>query len=166
VLYTGGPFPLAYHGWGDLFVFVFFGLIAVGGTFYVQALAWPLDALLAGVGLGSLSTAILVVNNLRDIETDARAGKRTLAVRFGVAATRAEYLVALLVALIVPVAGVAWFAWPIATLAALVVVPLCISPLRKVMRFGDPAELLPALGETARVVAVYGVVLAVGLAAG
>ena len=166
VLYTGGPFPLAYHGLGDVFVFVFFGLIAVGGTFYVQALTWPSDALLAGTGLGALSTAILVVNNLRDIETDARAGKRTLAVRLGPAATKAQYVFSLVVALGVPVVGVVWFSWPAATLATLIVVPLCEPPLRKVIGFTDPRELMPALGETARVVALYGLLLATGLALG
>ena len=76
VAYTGGPFPLAYLGLGDLFVFVFFGLVAVAGTYWVQARALPPDVLLAGVGVGALSTAILVVNNLRDLATDTRAGKR------------------------------------------------------------------------------------------
>ena len=80
----GGPFPLAYHGLGDLFVFVFFGLVAVGGTYWVQALSFGPEVLWAGAGMGALATAILVVNNLRDIKTDAQAGKRTLAVRDGV----------------------------------------------------------------------------------
>ncbi|MEE8146308.1 MAG: 1,4-dihydroxy-2-naphthoate polyprenyltransferase, partial [Longimicrobiales bacterium] len=77
VAYTGGPFPLAYHGLGDPFVFVFFGLVAVGGTYWVQALTVPADVFLAGAGMGALSTAILVANNLRDLETDTLAGKRT-----------------------------------------------------------------------------------------
>jgi len=166
VLYTGGPFPLAYHGLGDVFVFVFFGLVAVGGTYYVQALAWPPDAVLAGVGLGALSTAILVVNNLRDIETDARAGKRTLAVRLGVRGTRAEYVVTLIVAAAVPPVGVLSFGWPPLSLLALAAGPLCLSPLRAVFRYSEPAELIPALGGTARVVAVYGVLLAAGLGFG
>ncbi len=166
VLYTGGPFPLAYHGLGDVFVFVFFGLVAVGGTFYVQALEWPPDALLAGTGLGALSTAILVVNNLRDIGTDARAGKRTLAVRLGPGATKVQYVLMLLVAFDVPALGVLFFGWPTASLAALIVAPLCVPPLKKVLRFTDPRELLPALGETARVVALYGILLSAGLALG
>lgn len=166
VLYTGGPYPLAYHGLGDVFVFVFFGLVAVGGTYWVQARSWPPDALLAGTGLGGLSTALLVVNNLRDIETDARAGKRTLAVRLGRSGTRAEYVLLLLVAAAVPVIGVTMYAWPPLALAALLVAPLCASPLRAVMRARDPRALVPALGATARVVALYGALLTLGLALG
>ncbi len=166
VLYTGGPWPLAYHGLGDVFVFLFFGLAAVGGTVWVQGRIWPSDALVAGVAMGALTTAILVVNNLRDIPTDAKAGKRTLAVRLGVAGTRLEYVFLLGVALAVPVVGLAWLAWPRASLAALAVAPLCIGPVRRVMGFQDPRELLPALGETSRVVALYGALLAAGLALG
>jgi 1,4-dihydroxy-2-naphthoate polyprenyltransferase len=166
VLYTGGPYPLAYHGLGDVFVFVFFGLVAVGGTYYVQALSWTPDALLAGAGLGALSTALLVVNNLRDIETDARAGKRTLAVRLGRAGTRVEYVLLLGVAAAVPPVGVALFDWPAAALAVLLITPLCESPLRAVVSASDPEELIEALGGTARVLALYGVLLALGLALG
>lgn len=166
VLYTGGPYPLAYHGLGDVFVFVFFGLVAVGGTYWVQALAWPADALVVGAGLGALNTAILVVNNLRDLETDARAGKRTLAVRLGVQGTRAEYLLLLAVAAAVPVVGVVRLGWPTASLAALVAMAFAVAPTRAVLGFRHPRELLPALGGTARVVVVYGALLALGLAVG
>jgi 1,4-dihydroxy-2-naphthoate octaprenyltransferase len=166
VLYTGGPYPLAYHGLGDVFVFVFFGLIAVGGTYYVQALAWPPDALLAGIGLGAVSTAILVVNNLRDIETDERAGKRTLAVRLGARGTKVEYVTTLVVAGVVPIVGFLVFGWPAASLMALGAGLLCVKPLRTVFGYSDPAELIPALGGTARVVAVYGTLLALGLGLG
>ena len=166
VLYTGGPYPLAYHGLGDLFVFVFFGLVAVGGTYYVQGLSWPPDALLAGAGLGALSTAILVVNNLRDIETDTKANKRTLAVRLGPGATKVEYLLTLVVAFLVPIVGVRWMNWPAATLASLAFVPLAIAPTRAVFGYSDPRELLPALGATARVVVVYCILLSLGLALG
>jgi len=166
VLYTGGPFPLAYHGLGDLFVFVFFGLVAVGGTHWVQALAWPPDALLAGAGVGALNTAILVANNLRDIETDARAGKRTLAVRMGPSATKAEYVTALLVAAAVPVLGVVGLDWPPLALSPLLAAPLAIAPMRTVVRHRAAAELIPALGATAQLVAVYGVLLAMGLGLG
>ncbi len=166
VLYTGGPFPLAYHGLGDLFVFVFFGLVAVGGTYYVQALAWPADALLAGAGLGALSAALLVVNNLRDLETDARAGKRTLAVRLGRRGTQAQYVLLLAVAAAVPPVGIFLYGWPPAALVPLLVAPLTVPPLRAVLRAADPHALIPALGATARVVALYGALLALGLAYG
>jgi len=166
VAYTGGPFPLAYNGLGDVFVFLFFGLIAVGGTYFVQALAWPPDAWLAGTGLGALNTAILVVNNLRDIETDRRAGKRTLAVRLGVGGTRAELVLLFAAAALVPVVGWQVFSWPVASLAALIAIPMGLQPLRTAFRYEHPAELIPALGETARVVVVYGALLAAGLAFG
>jgi 1,4-dihydroxy-2-naphthoate polyprenyltransferase len=166
VLYTGGPFPLAYHGLGDVFVFVFFGPVAVGGTYFVQARLWPPDAVLAGVGLGALATAILVVNNLRDIETDARAGKRTLAVRLGARGTKVEYLATLAVAAAVPVVGVVRYEWPLLALVALGVVPLCIGPSKTVFGYRDPRELIPALGGTARNLALYGGLLALGLGFG
>jgi 1,4-dihydroxy-2-naphthoate octaprenyltransferase len=151
---------------GDVFVFVFFGLVAVGGTYFVQALAWPPDAVLAGAGLGALNTALLVVNNLRDIDTDARAGKRTLAVRLGVAGTRAELVLLIVVGALVPVVGWQFYGWPTASLASLIAIPLAGSPVRTAFRFEHPAELIPALGATARVVVVYGLVLAAGLALG
>jgi 1,4-dihydroxy-2-naphthoate octaprenyltransferase len=166
VLYTGGPAPLAYHGLGDVFVFVFFGLVAVGGTTYVQIGAWPADALLAGAGVGALSTAVLVVNNLRDIETDAAAGKRTLAVRLGRSGTRTEYALLLAAAAAVPPIGVLALGWPLAALAALVAFLVAVPPARAVLAHAHPRELLPALGGTARVLAVYGIALAAGLALG
>lgn len=89
--YTGGPLPLGYHGLGEIAVFIFFGLIGVAGSYYVQALSLPADPVLFSIPVGALIVAILVVNNLRDIETDARAGKRTLAVRFGARASVIEY---------------------------------------------------------------------------
>ncbi len=166
VLYTGGPYPLAYHGLGDLFVFVFFGLVAVSGTYYVQGLSWPADALVVGAALGALSTAVLVVNNLRDIETDARAGKRTLAVRLGRRGTRVEYVLMLAVAAVAPILGVWRLGWPAAAMGALAALPLAVRPWRSVLGHTDPLQLLPALGQTARVVALYGVLLGLGLALG
>ncbi len=166
ILYTGGPFPLAYHGLGDVFVFVFFGWVAVAGTYYVQALGWPPDAFLAGSGLGALSTAILVVNNLRDLDTDARAGKRTMAVRLGVRGTQAEYVILLVTAALVPLLGVVRLDWPWTTVAASFALLLAVSPLRTVFGYGHPRELIPALGGTARVVVVYGLLLALGFAFG
>jgi 1,4-dihydroxy-2-naphthoate octaprenyltransferase len=166
VLYTGGPFPLAYHGLGDVFVFVFFGLVAVGGTFFVQVHAWPVDAWLAGAALGALSTALLVVNNLRDIDTDAKAGKRTLAVRLGPEGTRAEYVALLLIAAAAPAVGVTMLGWPVAALASLLVAPLCWFPLRAVYADRHPRELIPALEATARILALYGLLLTLGLGLG
>ncbi len=167
IAYTGGPFPLAYHGLGDLFAFVFFGLVAVGGTYWVQALSFGPEVVLAGAGIGSLITGILVVNNLRDLKTDARAGKRTLAVRIGHAGTKGEFVFLLVVALTVPVAGVVVFGWSPWTLLALATgVPLR-APLRAVWVFRpgtNPARLIPALEGTARASGLYGVLLGVTLA--
>ena len=166
VAYTGGPYPLAYHGLGDPFVFVFFGLIAVGGTYWVQGLALPGDVLVAGAGMGALTTAILVANNLRDLETDAAAGKGTLAVRLGRNGSRAEYALLMAVGLAAPVLGVAVYQWPPVALIALAAGAASVSPVTLVMTTDDPRELIPALAGTARVVGLYGVLLAAGLAFG
>ncbi len=166
VAYTGGPYPLAYHGLGDPFVFVFFGLIAVGGTYWVQVLAVPGDVLLAGAGIGALSTALLVANNLRDLETDASAGKRTLAVRLGRNGSRVEYVVLMAGGFIVPVLGVGVYQWPPAALLALAAGAASVPPVTLVMTRDDPRDLVPALAGTARVVGLYGLLLSAGLAFG
>ena len=167
VAYTGGPYPLGYHGLGDVFVFLFFGLVAVAGTYWVQARVLSFEALLAGAGVGAVSTAILVVNNLRDLTTDARAGKRTLAVRIGRRGSALEYTLLLAVAAVVPAFGIVMYGWPIAVAAAGVLMAvLCVPPLRAVWGHRDPRDLLPALGQTARGVALYGIVLAAALAWG
>jgi len=125
VAYTGGPYPLGYHGLGDVFVFIFFGVAAVAGTYYVQAGSVSAAAWWMSVPIGLIVTAILVVNNLRDIDSDRKAGKHTLAVRLGERGTKIEYilcmgfaylLVPLLVLMkIIPVGGLlAWISLPIA----------------------------------------------------
>ena len=158
--YTGGPWPFGYHGLGDVFVFVFFGLVATAGTTYVQVHAVPPAAWIAAVPVGALATAILVVNNLRDIATDARAGKRTLAVRLGPSRTRAQYVLLLAVAFAAPFALLPLSRpWVLLPLAAL---PLAMPPLRLVLR-GQGAELNAALGGTARLQLAYGALLALGL---
>ncbi|MCA1825595.1 MAG: 1,4-dihydroxy-2-naphthoate polyprenyltransferase [Myxococcales bacterium] len=154
-LYTGGPWPLGYHGLGDLFVFIFFGLVATCGTVYAEALEVPAQAWIAGAAMGALSTAILVVNNLRDRATDARVGKNTLAVKIGARATRVEYVVLLTLAFGLALA-LKGRPWP------LVALPLALQPLRRVLR-SDGAALNPALGETARLQLVFAALLAVEL---
>jgi 1,4-dihydroxy-2-naphthoate octaprenyltransferase len=153
-LYTGGPWPLGYHGLGDLFVFVFFGLVATCGTVYGQALYVPRDAWLAGAAVGSLATAILTVNNLRDRATDAHVGKNTLAVKIGARATRVEYAILVLAPFaIAPLLGTLW---------PLLALPVAVPGLRTVLT-RDGAELNQGLGQTARVQILYSVLLAVGL---
>jgi 1,4-dihydroxy-2-naphthoate octaprenyltransferase len=166
VAYTGGPFPLAYHGLGDLFVFVFFGLIAVAGTVYVQTLALSWEALWAGAGVGAVSTALLVVNNLRDIGTDERAGKRTLAVRLGVAGTRVEYTLLWSLAISVPISGIGVYRWPSTVLLAVLGLVVAGNAVRAVWEFQEPSDLLPALPSTAAGLVVYAVGFSLGLVLG
>lgn len=162
VAYTGGPWPLGYHGLGELFVFVFFGLVAVSGTHYVNALRFEPASLLAGAGVGGMTAAILVVNNLRDRETDARAGKRTLAVRLGVAGTRLEYAGLLSLAAAAPAAGVWAGGWSPWVLLASAAVAAALPAARTVMSDRRPEALDGALVGTARAVALYGALLGVG----
>lgn len=159
--YTGGPRPLGYLGLGDIFVFAFFGVIAVTMTAYVQMLFVPPAAWISSLGVGALSTAILVVNNLRDRSTDAVAGKRTLAVRFGVGFTRFEYFALVLGAFAIPPA-LLLAGEGVGPLLALLSLPLAL-PQLKLMATGAGKELNPALGGTARLLLVYCVLLAAGL---
>jgi 1,4-dihydroxy-2-naphthoate octaprenyltransferase len=103
IAYTGGPYPLGYHGWGDVFVFIFFGIIAVPGTYYLQSGIVSYDSILLGIPLGALSTAILIVNNLRDADTDIKSDKRTLAVRLGKPFVKIEYIVMMVIAFATPI---------------------------------------------------------------
>jgi len=103
ILYTAGPYPLGYNGLGDIFVLIFFGVVAVGGTFYVQVLEINALVILAGLSPGLFSMAILTVNNLRDVQSDIKAGKLTLAVRFGENFARWEYLLSVLIACLIPI---------------------------------------------------------------
>ena len=166
LLYTGGPWPYGYHGLGEVFVFVFFGLVAVGGTVYLQSGAVCPLAVLVAVAMGCLATAILVVNNLRDLDSDRRAGKRTLAVILGPRFARLEYAALLVLAAAMPVAAwVAGLSGP-AALLALLAAPLAFPLLRTVFDDGDPRRLNPVLKGTARLELVVAVLLAVGLAVG
>lgn len=166
IAYTGGPWPLGYHGLGDVFVFAFFGLVAVAGTSYVQVLEFRPDSLTAGVALGAASTAILVVNNLRDMETDARAGKRTLAVRIGPGWTKVQYVCLLGLTAAVPVAGMGLHGWSRWVLLSLCALPAVAGPLRLVLTFREPVALNRALAGTARFLGLFGVLLGLGFALG
>jgi 1,4-dihydroxy-2-naphthoate octaprenyltransferase len=158
ILYTAGPWPLAYVGLGDLFVLVFFGPVAVGGTYFVQAQHLTLPALLAGLAPGLLSVAILTVNNLRDIEQDRSNNKRTLAVRFGVAFARWEYAACLAGAALLPLAlwiGRDCTGWVWLTSFAL----LPALPLLAIV-FHHPDRLNPVLGKTSGILLLYSVLFA------
>lgn len=177
--YTGGPYPLGYHGLGDLFVFVFFGLVAVVGTFYVQAAAHlepfittlpegtvTREAVLASLPIAGLSTAIIVVNNVRDLETDAETGKRTLAVRIGYRGSRLEYLALLALAYLTPL----WFwlaeGFGPAVLLPLVTLPYAAPVARTILTRTDGEALNPALEQTGKLLALYAVLFAGGLVLG
>ncbi len=165
VAYTGGPRPLGYLGLGDLLVFVYFGLAAVGGTVWLLAperIAEP-GVWLAASAVGALASAILVVNNLRDRHTDAAAGKRTLAVRIGPRATRAQWA-ALVAGAFSAVALAAWESGDAAWLLPWLSAPLAVKTGRAVRR-RDGAGLNPLLGETAKLETVFGLLLSVGLVA-
>ena len=160
--YTGGPYPLAYHGLGDLFVLVFFGYAAVAGTYYVQALTVAPEVWLAATPVGALATAILVVNNLRDRFTDAEANKRTLAVRFGATAARIEYSVLFAVAYAAPMMAVSLGWGGLGWLLPLLSLPLAMRQVRAVWQT-DGAALNPHLGATARLELLVGALLAIGV---
>jgi 1,4-dihydroxy-2-naphthoate octaprenyltransferase len=162
--YTGGPFPYGYHGLGEVFVFVFFGLVAVAGTTYLQTLTWEPLALAAAVPVGSLISAILVVNNLRDIDADRRAGKLTLAARRGPRFARQEYDTLLLLAYATPPALFVAGATSFTVLLPLASAPLAVGLRRAVRAEGDARRLNPVLRQTARLSLLYSALLAVGLA--
>jgi 1,4-dihydroxy-2-naphthoate polyprenyltransferase len=161
VLYTASRYSLAYLGLGDLFVLVFFGPVAVGGTFYVQALALPPYVLAAGLGPGLLATAILVVNNVRDIDGDRIAGKQTLVVRFGRGFGAALYAVCIVSAALLPVMlWVGGYARPGTLLASLIIIP-GLGVARRV-RLETGSQLNPLLGRTAQLLLLYSILFTIG----
>lgn len=162
IAYTGGPWPLAYHGLGDVFVFVFFGLVAVGGTYFVQAQRVTVDAVLAGVPIGLLAANILVVNNYRDVESDAQAGKRTLVVKLGRRAARIQFGASLAVAVALPLVFVLR-GRGVACLLPVAIAPLAWKHARRLHASQTPAELIALLGATGRLLALYALLLGAGL---
>ena len=163
VLYTGGPRPYGYAGLGEVFVFLFFGLVAVAGSYYVQAEELPWEAFALSVPVGLLAAAILVVNNVRDVDTDRRAGKRTLAVQLGRPGARRLFAAMLLVTFAAPVAiplagGLTWWV-TLALLSAPLVPPL----LRTVLTRTDGPSLNGALADTGRLLAVFSLLLSAGV---
>jgi 1,4-dihydroxy-2-naphthoate polyprenyltransferase len=159
--YTGGPRPYGYHGLGEVFVFAFFGVVAVAGTAYVQMLRFSWLGLAASVPAGLLACALLVVNNLRDIDGDTLASKRTLAVRLGDARCRTAYTLTMLA----PFCCAALIAVyrPFALLVALTV-PLARMPVRSVRAGASGPALIKVLGQTGRLQLAFGVAFAIGLA--
>ena len=162
IAYTGGPFPLGYHGLGDLFVFIFFGLAAVAGTYYVQLLSVTVAVWGMSVAMGLLTVAILVVNNLRDINNDRQTDKRTLAVRLGEQGTRLEYLVCLIGAYIVPIGLWGIGLLPVPSLLILVTIPLALRLAREIYSESG-RSLNKTLAGTGRLELFFALTFALGL---
>jgi len=159
--YTGGSHPYGYRGFGEIAVFTFFGVAAVAGTAYVQLVRFTWLELIAAIPAGLLSCALLMINNLRDIDSDAEVGKRTLAVMLGDARSRTVYVASLLVSFAVALAMT-----PARPLAALTVIalPLAVGPIKAVRSGASGRALITALGQTGRLQLVFGAALTVGLA--
>jgi 1,4-dihydroxy-2-naphthoate octaprenyltransferase len=163
--YTGGPFPLGYNGLGDIFVFIFFGLVAVETTYYVQTGGRSPEVTSCAAAIGLLAANILVANNYRDAETDALAGKKTLVVRFGRKFAVWQYGLSHLVALLCPPALLLYgYHWPV--LLPLVLAPWASRLTHQLGRSVDAGEQIALLGATARYLAAYGILLSAGLILG
>lgn len=158
--YTGGKNPYGYRGLGDLFVFVFFGLVATLGTTYTQAGRLDAAAWVGAVGTGLIAMALLMANNVRDIPTDALVGKRTLAVRLGDSAARASYVGMLAVAVLLPLTLVGTRPW---LLLVLLLVPACVVPSRTVLASRQRQSLIPVLKQTGLLNLGFAVLFALGI---
>ena len=161
ILYTGGPYPLGYNGLADIFVFIFFGFVAVGGTYYIQAGTIPSHVYWASVPIGLIATAILVVNNIRDMEQDKIAGKRTLAVRFGKKVSQLQYFVMLGISYLVPVvmlvSGLASY-WILVVFLSL---PLAYSLSKDIVE-KQGSVLNQTLAGTGKLELIYAILFSVG----
>ncbi len=162
--YTGGPYPLGYHGWGEVFAFAFFGPVAVCGTYFLMAADLPDAVIAASVAPGLFSVAILTINNLRDIEPDRAAGKRTLPARFGRLFARAEYLVCLIAATIgVPAYLYLELKYPAQIFIASAALVFAVPAILRVFRYADPRDLNPVLGRTGQLLLAYTMLFALGV---
>ena len=163
ILYTGGPYPLGYLGLGDCFVLVFFGPVAVGGTYYLHALEVTPAALIAGVASGLFSVAILAVNNMRDMDEDRRAGKKTLAVRFGRTFARVEYVTCIIAgAFIIPLYFYASTEDRLFALVPMIVIPASIPAIKTVLVTADGPTLNGVLAKTGKMLLLFSIVFSLG----
>jgi 1,4-dihydroxy-2-naphthoate octaprenyltransferase len=162
IMYTGGPYPLGYHGLGEIFVLFFFGPVAAGGTYYVQALDINSIVLLAGLPPGLFSVAILTVNNLRDVESDRLAGKKTSAVHFGRTFARVQYLLSIAVATLLPVLFYITTHRHIFSSLTLLVLPAAIPAIMTVFNKTDGPTLNNVLATTGKLLLLYSVIFSVG----
>ena len=163
VLYTGGPYPLAYLGLGDIFVFIFFGPVALGATYYLHTGALTPELLAAGSALGMISTAILAVNNIRDHDADRNAFKKTLVVRFGLTFGRLEYAALLLGAGLLPILSNSLRQRHPGTMLAAVFLVFSIPVIKRVLSTNDSETLNQALANTGELLMLYGFFFSLGL---
>jgi len=166
VLYTGGPYPLGYNGLGDIFVFIFFGIVAVMGTYFVNALEWSEASFWASLPVGALCTNILVINNLRDVEQDAKAGKRTLGVLFGDTALKWEYTIMLLLAFAIPPYFNIQLGYTIWIYLPFISAPLAFIHAKKVWSETYKPNLNKVLEQTAQYMALFGLLFSIGIILG
>lgn len=163
ILYTGGPYPLGYNGLGDIFVFIFFGIVAVMGTYYVNALEWSEASFWASLAVGGLCTNILVINNLRDVEQDEKAGKRTLGVMFGDTALKLEYTLMLLLAFAIPPHFYFRLDYGAFIFLPFMILPLAFVHAGKVWNETDKKNLNKVLEQTAKFMALFGILFTAGI---
>jgi len=162
IAYTGGPYPLGYYGFGDVFVFIFFGIIAVSGTYYLQTGVVNFEVILLGVSIGMLSTAVLVVNNLRDINADKISGKRTLAVLFGEKFTKFEYSILMLLPFFFPIYMWLKFQNEFSLFITIFALPISLYLVKDIYNRSG-RELNNILARTSRFLFVFSCLLSIGL---
>ena len=162
IIYTGGPYPLSYNGLGDIFVFIFFGLVAVSGTYYLHTGYISINAMILGSSIGTLATAILVVNNLRDIDNDKKHGKNTLAVCLGERFTKMEYLFLMIIAYIIPI----YLSYMMGNKSSIYIVyftlPISIKLILEIF-FQKGANLNKTLEQTAKLLLLYTILFSFGI---
>ncbi len=162
ILYTGGPYPLGYNGWGDFFVLIFFGPVAVGGTYYLQTLQMKGTVLIAGLAPGLISVALLTVNNYRDIYTDRKAGKKTLVVRFGEQFAKNEYLLCLIGAIAIPIGLAAWTGRHFWVLITLLTLAMALPAIRTVFREPPGPIFNQVLAQTGKMLFLFSLLFSIG----
>lgn len=162
VIYTAGPFALSYKGLGDLFVLIFFGPVAVGGTYFAQTLTIEWPVVVAGIAPGLLSVAILTVNNLRDVKSDEQVGKKTLVVRFGTLFSKSEYVSAIFIASVIPLVMWSISRTHLLAIVTILLVPLALPDFKKVLSESSGGELNQVLASTGRLLFLYSLLFSFG----
>jgi 1,4-dihydroxy-2-naphthoate octaprenyltransferase len=162
ILYTAGPAPLGYIGLGDIFVFIFFGLISVTGTYYLQLLKINQIVLIASFAPGFLSMAILTANNIRDIKTDKESGKRTLIARFGYNFGLFEYLFCIVAAHLIPIVLVLITRSHYFSLISVLTITLAVKPVKIILSHPEPKSLIPVLGTTSQILLIFSILFSIG----